>query len=63
MSGDRDEAARLRLRPLRKDDEEAVVAGQAAMAADDFVFALFHEPGTAWTDHLEDMIDRTTGRR
>jgi len=45
-------AERLRLRPLREDDEEAVLAGHAAMADDDFVFALFHEPGMAWSDYL-----------
>jgi predicted acetyltransferase len=46
---------RLRLRPLRKDDEDAFLAGHAAMAADDFAFALFHEPGMAWTDYMAAM--------
>jgi predicted acetyltransferase len=47
---------RLRLRPLRKDDEEAFLAGHEAMAAaDDFVFGLFYEPGMAWTDYMAAM--------
>lgn len=42
----------LRLRPLRPDDEAEVLAGHAAMAAESFPFALFHEPGLAWADYL-----------
>jgi predicted acetyltransferase len=43
---------RLRLRPLRPDDEAEFAAGHEAMAADDFPFGLFYEPGMSWTDYL-----------
>jgi predicted acetyltransferase len=58
MSGERDSGAgveRLRLRPLRKDDEAAFGAGHEAMVADDFAFGLFYEPGRPWADYLADM--------
>jgi predicted acetyltransferase len=46
-------ASKLRLRPLREDDEDQVVAGHEAMERDDdFPFALFYEPGMAWSDYL-----------
>lgn len=53
---DDDAAARLRLRPLRAEDEDQVVAGHEAMAEDDdFEFALFWEPGMAWSDYMAAM--------
>jgi predicted acetyltransferase len=44
--------ASLRLRPVRVDDEPAVRAGQDAMVADDFVFALGLEPGMAFEEYV-----------
>jgi predicted acetyltransferase len=58
MAGQATDAGRqrLRLRPLRKDDEEAFLAGHAAMmAGDDFPLALFHEPGMPWADYLAEL--------
>jgi predicted acetyltransferase len=56
-SGDRvaiDVSRRLRLRPLRPDDEAAVVAAHRAMTlADGFPFALRYETGMPWTAYLE----------
>jgi predicted acetyltransferase len=46
---------RLRLRPLRPDDEDELLAGHEAMAADDFELALFHRPGMAWADYLAEL--------
>lgn len=45
-------ATGLRLRPLRLDDEPAVHAAQAAMAADDFDFAFDLTPSTDWADYV-----------
>jgi len=42
----------LRLRPVRVEDEPAVRAGQDAMLADDFVFALGLEPEMAFADYV-----------
>jgi len=55
MAGGATGAERLRLRPLREDDEQAVLAAQAAMAGDDFPFALFLEPDLAWADYLAEL--------
>jgi predicted acetyltransferase len=43
---------RLRLRPLRTEDEAAVRAAQEVMAAEDFEFALHLTDDTPWDDYL-----------
>ena len=52
----------LRLRPLRLVDEAAFVAGQAAMAAEGFVFALGFEPGMPWEKYLAHRAAQRAGR-
>ena len=52
----------LRLRPLRKDDEAAFVAGHAAMEGDGFRFGIAYEPGMQWADYLVTMEDQRHGR-
>jgi len=52
----------LRLRPLRLVDEAAFVAGQAAMAAEGFVFALGFEPGMPWEKYLDHRAAQRAGR-
>jgi len=47
----------LRLRPLRPDDEPAVRAAQAELAADDFEFAIDLRPDTEWSAYLA-LLDR-----
>lgn len=47
----------LLLRPVRVEDESAMTAGQAAMAADDFVFALLYDDGQPFPSYVE-MLDR-----
>lgn len=52
----------LRLRPLRRDDEQAVLAGHQQMMADDgFPFALDHEPGMPWNNYLQLLADHRRG--
>ncbi len=51
----------LHLRPLRPQDEAAVVAAQELMAAEGFVFALGYEPHTAWDDYLGQLHRYTDG--
>ena len=51
----------LRLRPLREDDEAAVLAAQRELAGDAFVFALFHEPGMQWRDYLDLLARQRAG--
>jgi predicted acetyltransferase len=55
-------AAALRLRPLRAADEAAFRAGHAAMAAEDFTFGLFLEPGLDWAAYLRLLADHRAGR-
>lgn len=43
---------RLRLRPLRVQDEQAVRAAQSAMSADDFPFALDLAADTEWSSYV-----------
>jgi predicted acetyltransferase len=50
----------LRLRPLRDSDEAEFAAAHEAMKPDDFVFGLFYEPGTRWSDYL---AEAEAGRR
>jgi predicted acetyltransferase len=52
----------LRLRPLRLVDEAAVVAGQMAMAAEGFAFALGFEPGMPWGKYLAHRAAQRAGR-
>lgn len=47
-----DDQQQLRLRPVRVEDEHQVLAGQAAMVADDFVFALHHDPTVPFADYV-----------
>ena len=52
----------LRLRPLRPEDEAAVIAAQRVMAeADDFGFALGYQPGMSWTAYLDQLDERRRG--
>ena len=48
-------ADRLRLRPLRPDDEAAFVAAHRAMALEAFPFGLFYDEGTPWLDYLHGL--------
>ncbi len=48
---------RLRLRPLRLDDESAFAAAHRALAADDFVFGFDFDDTTVWPTYLE-RLDR-----
>jgi len=54
--GDGD-GTRLRLRPLRPEDERAFVAAHRAMAAEDFTFGLGYADGMRWLEYL-DHLDR-----
>jgi predicted acetyltransferase len=54
-------AAPLRLRPLRMGDEESFVAAHEAMAADDFAFGLWYEPGMDWAAYLERLEHQRRG--
>jgi predicted acetyltransferase len=51
---------KLRLRPLRIDDEATVRAAQEELRADDFTFALFLDDAASWGDYLQrlDAIER-----
>ena len=51
----------LRLRPLRPDDEAAVRAGHAEMAAEGHTFGPRLEPGTPWSDYLQILTDSRRG--
>jgi predicted acetyltransferase len=51
----------LILRPLRVDDEAAVLRAQRLMAADDFVFALSYEDGMPFADYVARMHRRARG--
>jgi predicted acetyltransferase len=55
-------AAALRLRPPRAADEAAFRAGHAALAAEDFTFGLFLEPGLDWAAYLRLLDDHRAGR-
>ncbi|MDY7102618.1 MAG: GNAT family N-acetyltransferase, partial [Actinomycetota bacterium] len=50
-TGDRT-ARKLRLRPLRLDDEAEFAAAHEIMEADDFVFGLDYEPGDPWANYV-----------
>jgi predicted acetyltransferase len=54
--------AGLRLRPPRAADEAAFRAGHAAMAAEDFTFGLFLEPGLGWDAYLRLLADHRAAR-
>jgi predicted acetyltransferase len=51
----------LRLRPPRLEDEVAVVAAQAELALDDFLFA-FRLEGRSFAEFVHDVDDHRTGR-
>lgn len=54
---------RLRLRPLRPDDEDAFLAAHRVMsAADGFPFALRYEPGVPWEAYLAQLESWRCGR-
>jgi hypothetical protein len=50
--------ARLRLRPLRGDDETAFRAAHQVMAAEDFTFGLGLEPAMPWSTYLKHLDER-----
>jgi predicted acetyltransferase len=52
---------RLRLRPLRPDDELSFRAGHELMAADGFTFGLGLEPGMPWAAYLKLLADHHAG--
>jgi predicted acetyltransferase len=52
----------LRLRPFRQADEPVVVAAQAALAREDFTFALGYDPEEPWTRYLRRLDDHRHGR-
>ncbi len=52
----------LRLRPLRKDDQEAFAAGHAAMTGDGFTFGIGYQPGMPWDTYLTALEDHRHGR-
>jgi predicted acetyltransferase len=51
----------LHLRPLRAADEPVVVAAQAALAREDFTFALGHDPAEPWSRYLRRLDDHRHG--
>ncbi len=51
----------LRLRPLRPDDEAAVRAAQAVMAAEGFTFGLRLENAATWDEYLRNVADHRAG--
>ncbi len=53
--------ARLRLRPLRGDDETAFRAAHQVMAAEDFTFGLGLEPAMPWSTYLKHLDEQRTG--
>jgi predicted acetyltransferase len=53
--------AALRLRPLRPADEASFVAAHEAMAADDFAFGLWYEPGMEWAAYLDELDRQRRG--
>jgi predicted acetyltransferase len=57
----RGQAAALRLRPLRLDDETAFLAAHQAMAADGFTFGLAFEPDQPWRAYLKLLADHQAG--
>ena len=52
----------LRLRPYRVDDEEAALAINDAMVADDFTFLLGWNDAITWSDFLRALDDQRHGR-
>jgi predicted acetyltransferase len=52
---------RIRLRPPREGDEQAVRAAQIAMKDDDFGFASGLTPDTPWTSYLERLAREQAG--
>ena len=53
---------RLRLRPLRDEDEAAFTAGHRAMAAEGFPLGLGYKPGKPWRTYLKELEDERHGR-
>jgi predicted acetyltransferase len=54
-------ASRLRLRPLRPDDEPAFLAAHRVMAAEGFTLGLGYDPGMPWTSYLAALEDHRRG--
>ena len=52
----------LRLRPLRREDEDAFVAGHKAMETEGFLLGLGYEPGMPWDKYLAHRADQRAGR-
>lgn len=55
--------AGLRLRPLRRQDEEEARAAHDALRADDFPFLLDYDPSEPWDTYLERLDDERRGIR
>jgi len=56
------DSSSLRLRPLRREDEQAVLAGHREMKdGDGFSFALDYEPGMPWLDYVQLQADHRIG--
>jgi GNAT superfamily N-acetyltransferase len=60
-SGEHPPGERLRLRPLRLDDEAAFRAAHQVMAAEGFIFGLGLEPATRWETYLKALQDHHIG--
>jgi predicted acetyltransferase len=53
----------LRLRPVRLDDEAVVTDTHAAMAEEDFPFALGYDPGQPFAEYVSALDDQRRGLR
>jgi predicted acetyltransferase len=51
----------LRLRPLGDGDEAAFLNALQVMAAEDFAFGFWHEPGMEWSAYLRMLDDQRRG--
>lgn len=56
------DATSIRLRPLRRDDEQACLGAHAALAADGFEFLLCYDPSRSWPEHLQRTHEMMHGR-
>lgn len=54
-------ASEIRLRPLRRQDEDAALAAHEALAWDGFGFLIDYIPGESWETYLDRMRDQNRG--
>jgi hypothetical protein len=54
---------RLRLRPLRIDDESAATTAQQALAKENFPFLLGWDPDRPWESYAQRLENRRRGLR